>query len=136
VANGTNKYAKGLNALGMCERCSKKTLLRLLRYDGYYNDLLVCKDCWDPYHPQERLPDVTDPVSLYDPTGDPDKAQASVSVIPWPPWQPLTAHGMGTPTGGFSTAPNIVRDTPIRTPMSIGVTLGSSRFTTTNLEAP
>ena len=134
MANGTNKYAKGRHALGICERCSVKTLLRLLRYDGYYNDLLVCKDCWDPYHPQERLPDVTDPVSLFDPTGDPDKAQASIAVIPWPPWQPIPAHGMGTPTGGFDTTPNIGELRFL--PLSIGVALSWHRLVTTNLEAP
>lgn len=51
-------------------------LLTELKYDGQYNDLLVCVDCWDPKHPQEYLPAYSDPVSLYDPTGDPDKENA------------------------------------------------------------
>lgn len=73
---GSGRYARGDNALGICERCSEKRLRKTLVYDGQYPDLLVCPDCWDPKHPQEYLPPVTDPVTIYDPTGDPDKDAA------------------------------------------------------------
>jgi len=122
VGSGSGRYARGDNALGMCERCSKKMLLKELTYDGYYKDLLVCPECWDPYHPQERLPEVSDPVTLRDPTGDPDKAQANVTHIPWPPWQPLPAHAMGTPTGGFSSGSFNIYDG--RTPLQLSLAVG------------
>ena len=73
---GSGQYARGDNALGICERCAEKVLLKELRPDGYLTDLQVCNDCWDPPHPQERLPDVHDPVTLRDPTGDPEKDAA------------------------------------------------------------
>ncbi len=77
MGSGSGKYARGDNALGICERCGDKVLLKELRFDGYLIDLQVCNDCWDPYHPQERLPDVSDPITLRDPTGDLDKEAAA-----------------------------------------------------------
>ncbi len=81
---GRGGYARGYWSLGICERCSVKMLRRLMVYDGQFPDLLVCSDCWDPKHPQEYLPPVTDPIVIYDPTGDPDKVQASTLVLTWP----------------------------------------------------
>jgi hypothetical protein len=82
------RYARGTSAVGICERCSKKTLLNNLQYDGQFPDLKVCPDCWDPKHPQEYLPAVTDPTTLYDPTGDPDKVPAGQIVVSWPQLYP------------------------------------------------
>ena len=78
------EYARGKNALGICERCAEKVLLKELRPDGYIKDLQVCADCYDPYHPQDRLPDVHDPVTLRDPTGDPDRTVANLTKTGWP----------------------------------------------------
>ncbi len=75
-------YAIGRNALGICARSGKKMLRRLMVYDGQYPDLLVAPDEWDPKHPQEYLPDVSDPVTLYDPTGDTDKEAAADDDTP------------------------------------------------------
>jgi hypothetical protein len=116
VGSGSGRYARGDKALGICERCSKKVLLKELRSDGYLRDLQVCPDCWDPYHPQERLPEVSDPVTLRDPTGDPDRAQASILEIPWPQWQPIKPL--------------------VGTPLAIRATLGSTRFGTTDVDNP
>ena len=84
-SKGTGSYARGINAVAICERCSKKSYRRELVYDGQYPDLLVCADCWDPKHPQEYLPPVTDPITIYDPTGDPDRIPASTLHFngPW-----------------------------------------------------
>lgn len=81
---GSGTYARGDRALGICERCSRKLLLKYLVYDGHIKHLLVCPECWDPKHPQEYLPDVTDPVTLFDPTGDQDRVPANVQVITFP----------------------------------------------------
>jgi len=59
-------------------------LRRKMVYDGHFPDLIVCTDCWDPKHPQEYLPDVTDPETLYDPTGDIDK-DSNRLVMSFPP---------------------------------------------------
>ena len=83
---GSGRYARGDNALGICGRCSKKMLRRRMVYDGQYPDLLVCSSCWDPKHPQEYLPEVTDPVTILDPTGDPDRAQANRLAISFSGW--------------------------------------------------
>ena len=80
------RYARGHKAWGICERCSERRPLNDLIYDGQFPDLKVCPDCWDPKHPQEYLPSVTDPSVLYDPTGDPGRAQASQLVISFPRW--------------------------------------------------
>lgn len=82
AARGSGRYAQGLNAVAICERCSEKKLRRLLVYDGQFPDLLVCTDCWDPKHPQEYLPPAHDPVTIYDPTGDPDKTNAADVTTP------------------------------------------------------
>jgi hypothetical protein len=84
MPSGSGRYARGYNALAICERCSQKSLRRKLVYDGQFPDLLVCTSCWDPKHPQEYLPAVTDPVTIYDPTGDPDKFQANTQVVSFP----------------------------------------------------
>jgi hypothetical protein len=79
------RYARGHNAVAICDRCSAKRLRRELVYDGQYPDLLVCPDCWDPKHPQEYLPPTHDPVTIYDPTGDPDKTVANQIIVKYPP---------------------------------------------------
>lgn len=78
-------YAVGKRAWGRCERCGDRYLLRELRFDGQQPDLLVCEPCWDPKHPQERLPDVTDPVTLLDPTGDNETPVANLQTVEYPP---------------------------------------------------
>lgn len=70
------KYAEGRKAWGHCERCGMRYLLKQLTSDGYKPDLLVCQPCWDEDHPQERLPDTVDPITLYEPTGDLSAAQS------------------------------------------------------------
>jgi len=86
---GRGGHAVGRNAIGICERSGKKMLRRKMVYDGQYPDLLVAPEEWDPKHPQEYLPDVGDPVTIYDPTGDPDKVAANTLVISIPllDWQ-------------------------------------------------
>jgi len=81
---GRGGYAVGRKAIGLCERSGKKMLRRTMVYDGQFPDLLVAPDEWDPKHPQEYLPDVTDPVVIYDPTGDTDKVAANTLVISIP----------------------------------------------------
>lgn len=60
-------FASDKHALGECARCGVKMLLKFMLNDGYYPNLIVCPSCWEPRHPQESLPNVEDPVTLYRP---------------------------------------------------------------------
>lgn len=68
-------YAKGIKALGSCDRCGFTYKLSELRYeveDKTRNGLRVCKECFDPDQPQYRVGDldVSDPQALYNPRVD------------------------------------------------------------------
>jgi hypothetical protein len=54
--------------------------LSLLKGDGYKPGLLVCNECCDDDHPQERLPDTADPITLYGATGDRSAAVANAPI--------------------------------------------------------
>lgn len=58
------RYARGKHAVGQCQRSGKKVPYRDLVYDGYYPNLLVAPEWYEPAHPQEHLPAVHDPVAL------------------------------------------------------------------------
>jgi hypothetical protein len=62
-----SKYATGKNALAECQRSGQKMRYRDLVEDGHVPGLLVCRDWWEPKHPQEIPITVTDPVALYRP---------------------------------------------------------------------
>jgi len=58
------RYARGSRALGECQRSGKRVPHRDLVEDGNIPRLLVAPDWWEPKHPQETPPVVTDPISL------------------------------------------------------------------------
>ncbi|KKN55456.1 hypothetical protein LCGC14_0582260 [marine sediment metagenome] len=93
---GTGGYARGHHAIAHCKRCGNKVLRRHLVFDGHFPDLLVCTDCFDPKHPQDYLPDIHDPETIYKPTGDLDKAAANTLVVSFPPWKFI--YGADYPT--------------------------------------
>lgn len=71
-------YAKGKWALGECRRSGRKMLLRNMVADGYYPNLIVDPEWYEPKHPQESLPKVRDPVSLFRPAPDQDRSNATI----------------------------------------------------------
>jgi len=73
-------YAKGKWALGECRRSGRKMLLRNMVADGYYPNLIVDPEWYEPKHPQESLPKVRDPTSLFRPAPDQDKVDATVRL--------------------------------------------------------
>lgn len=73
-------YAKGKWALGECRRSGRKMLLRNMVADGYYPNLIVDPEWYEPKHPQESLPKVRDPVSLFRPAPDQDRVSATVRL--------------------------------------------------------
>lgn len=58
------KYAKGRHAVAECQRSGQKMRYRDLVEDGHVPGLLVHPDWWEPKHPQETPPDMTDPIAL------------------------------------------------------------------------
>ena len=71
-------YAKGKWALGECRRSGRKMLLRNMIADGYYPNLIVDPEWYEPKHPQESLPKVRDPTSLFRPAPDQDQSDATI----------------------------------------------------------
>ena len=70
-----NRFASGKNAIAQCDRCDGRYMLKVLRREvikGRNFDLLVCKECWDPDHPQLHLGEfpVDDPQGLRNPRPD------------------------------------------------------------------
>lgn len=71
----SNQFASGRHAIATCDRCGAQYKLTELKKEiiktKNYN-LLVCKDCWDPDHPQLQLGmyPVEDPQALRDPRRD------------------------------------------------------------------
>lgn len=47
----THKYG-----IGECNRCGKRCQQDAMVKDGQVRGMLVCRDCYDPRHPQEIAP--------------------------------------------------------------------------------
>lgn len=73
------KYARGEEAWGECGRCAKRDYLRNLVFDGYYPNMRVCSECYEPKHPQENLKRIDDPVALWRPA--PENIQNTPPVL-------------------------------------------------------
>ena len=70
-----NQYAAGKKALGICDRCGFQFKLKELRelvINESKSGLRVCKECWEPDQPQNRLGKyvVQDPQALRNPRPD------------------------------------------------------------------
>lgn len=70
-----NRFASGKWAIAQCDRCDQRFKLKELRREvikGRNYELLVCKECWDPDHPQLHLGEfpVDDPQGLRNPRPD------------------------------------------------------------------
>ena len=63
-------YARGTQAKALCMRCGLQFLLPELVNDGYFPNIRVCTDCYDPPQPQEKLAIVSDPEGLWKPSPD------------------------------------------------------------------
>ena len=70
-----SKYAKGKDAVGLCDYCGFRWPLKQLKYEydgGIKNGFRACPDCWSEDHPQNFLDrvDTYDPITLRDPRPD------------------------------------------------------------------
>jgi len=89
-----NRFSSGKNSIAVCDRCGAQYKLSELRKEvkkqKTYN-LLVCKSCFDPDHPQLMLGTfpVDDPQAVRDPRKDTSYYGVSGSrVIQWG-WVPI-----------------------------------------------
>jgi hypothetical protein len=70
-----NRFANGVRAIAMCDRCGQQYKLKQLRTEIVKQrkyELLVCPECWDPDQPQLMLGTfpVDDPQALRNPRRD------------------------------------------------------------------
>lgn len=70
-----NRFAIGKKAIAECDRCGQQYQLKKLKEEIIKTkryQLLVCKECWDPDHPQLQLGmyPVDDPQGLRNPRKD------------------------------------------------------------------
>lgn len=70
-----NRFSSGKNAIAECDRCSFRFKLKELRrlvIKTKNINLLVCRSCWDPDHPQLQLGmyPVDDPQAVRNPRRD------------------------------------------------------------------
>ncbi len=72
------RYAKGKFAVGECARSGRKMLLKDMVSDGYYPSLVVDPAWYEGKHPQESLPEIEDPVSLWRPAPERDQVNSTL----------------------------------------------------------
>lgn len=65
----TYTYREG-DPKAICDRCGFTHNLSALRKE--WTGLKVCRECWDPRHPQEFVHGVADRQSVSDPRPEPD----------------------------------------------------------------
>ena len=103
-----NRFASGKYSIAQCDRCDGRYKLHELRIEIVKTkpyQLKVCRECWDPDHPQLQLGmyPVDDPQALRDPRRDNSYWQAGLTGL-----QEETQGGVptdnvlafGTPSGG------------------------------------
>lgn len=92
-------YAKGKWAVGECARSGRKMLLRNMIADGYYPNLIVDPEWYEPKHPQESLPSVRDPTTLFRPAPERDQIGASILLGGAPAVDEVPGGGFGATLG-------------------------------------
>jgi hypothetical protein len=89
----SDTYARGKNAFGFCDVCGFRALLREMREVVVRmapTNILACRSCWDPDHPQnmQGMVRVTDPQALRRPRPDTSLGPDGSRDIVWG-WSPL-----------------------------------------------
>jgi hypothetical protein len=107
-----NRFANGIKAIAMCDRCGQQYRLKQLKTEIIKQrkyQLLVCPECWDPDHPQLMLGTfpVDDPQALRNPRKDNTYIQAGLDVNGYPTGGSRDIQWGWNPVGGardFDTA--------------------------------
>jgi len=88
-------FAKGRYSYGCCQRCGIFTPYLTLRFDGDTKGLKVCRDCYDPEHPQDKGPrSINDPIALRYPAPCAGCGNGEFEVI-FPQYDPATNTYVG-----------------------------------------
>ena len=93
------KYASAKNSIAECDRCGQRyklTELRKLTIKTKQVSIKVCKECWEPDHPQLQLGmyPVYDPQAVREPRPDTSYYQSGLNGLQ------LTNTDNGVPDGG------------------------------------
>ena len=93
------KYASAKNSIAECDRCGQRyklTELRKLTIKTKQVSIKVCKECWEPDHPQLQLGmyPVYDPQAVREPRPDTSYYQSGLNGLQ------LTNNAAGVPDGG------------------------------------
>lgn len=111
-----NRFASGKRAISECDRCGQRFQLKELRslvVKTKNVNILVCRSCWEPDHPQLQLGmyPVDDPQALRNPRPDTSYIQSGLNADNYPSggsrdiqwgWNPV---GLANPLG-LSGLPN------------------------------
>lgn len=100
-----NQFASGKRAISQCDRCNFRFKLKELRIEIIKTkpyQLYVCRQCWDPDHPQLQLGmyPVEDPQALRHPRPDNTYYQGGRTGLQLNQNAGDTLQGNGDPTGG------------------------------------
>jgi hypothetical protein len=76
------EYARGEKALGECARSGRRMRRRDMVEDGYMKGMLVDPAWREPEHPQEKLPDVRDPIGIFRPAPELSKPAGEGTAAP------------------------------------------------------
>jgi hypothetical protein len=81
-----NKFSSGKYAIAECDRCDQRYMLKELRTEIIKTKpyrIKVCKECWDPDHPQLSLGlyPVNDPQAVREPRPDVSYLQSGTSGL-------------------------------------------------------
>lgn len=95
-----SKYSSGKNSIAECDRCGFRYMLKELRkltIKTKQVSIKVCKNCWEPDHPQLQLGmyPVNDPQAVREPRKDLSYQQAGYTGL-----QLTLNTDFGDPSGG------------------------------------
>jgi len=101
----SNRFASGQWAISQCDRCNFRYKLKELRTETIKTKpykIRVCRQCWDPDHPQLQLGmyPVEDPQALRDPRPDNTYYQGGFNGLQIEQNGGSTVDGFGDPTMG------------------------------------
>ena len=100
-----SKYASGKHSIAECDRCAQRYMLKDLRTQTVKTKpfkIKVCKECWDPDHPQLQLGlyPVNDPQAVREPRPDVSYQASGTSGLQILLTNSTSVEGFGFPEGG------------------------------------
>lgn len=100
-----SKYASGKNAIAECDRCDQRFMLKDLRIQTLKTKpykIKVCKECWDPDHPQLQLGmyPVNDPQAVREPRPDVSYYASGNTGLYTSDVASTSPNNAGVPSGG------------------------------------